>query len=202
MRIFRKKMKPEEIELPLEKKPLKQVLKEVIYSLENDITRYEWTEHGRCNCGLVVQAILNKNANEVQKIFDDECANLVINESKITWKKALQYSCSSTGIPMKGIFKVLLDIGLRPEDISHLEFLSNKVILKDSGIDSSFNSYYQDKKNLILYLKSWIKILNAKDEETNQLNSKEELEAQLLRDIATENYFHAAEVRDKLFQLV
>jgi hypothetical protein len=61
------------------------------------------------------------------------------------------------------------------------------------------DNYYTDKKNLILYLSAWIKILTQR---TTHASEPSRLEAMLLNAVAEEDYEKAAEIRNELALLV
>ena len=184
---------------------LSQALTQVIRALETETILYDWVEQGSCNCGLIVQSLLEKSSKEVLSNFTEEKLKTKFTlQDKVTWKQLLQQRCSITGLPLEGIFQNLYDLGLRPEDITHLEYLSNTGILKDSGIDTSKEKYYQNRTNLIKYLKSWLRILQAPPISTieNTTHNKTELEQRLLQQVNAEDFEAAAQTRDRISQLV
>lgn len=171
-------------------------LKIVVNSLEKDIVHYDWHQQQSCNCGLVVQAVLNATPNEVQMLFDyGKKYSYTTN-----WQEAVKDNCSITGIPMNDVFKTLYDLGLRPEDIVHLEYLNNRAILEIAKIDIKIASYYSNKENLILYLKAWVKILEHRTS-THQFSNKGKLEADLLVAINNEEYGLAHKIKNEIIML-
>lgn len=187
------------------KKGLKVALSEVINSLENDIVKYNWKEQSSCNCGLIVQSLLNLDLMRVSKYFHDERKKTSLcydDKETFTWKAVLKERCTATGLPMRGIFKALLDHGFRPEDIAHVEYLTNKGILAGTTIDTTQEKYFSRKENLIKYLKSWVNILNEENIEISSTENKEELEAQLLREVESERYEDAIKTKNKIASLL
>ena len=186
------------------KKTLKIALGEVINSLENDIVRYDWKNQSSCNCGLIVQSLLDANENKVNSLFQSERekTNIISSSPLKTWKAVLQQRCTATGLPMDGVFKTLLEHSFRPEDIAHLEYLSNKGILAGTKIDVKYKYYYAKKENLIEYLKSWLNILNGENIVITSTDNRAELESQLLREVDSEKYEDAAKTRNKIASLI
>lgn len=166
-------------------------LKLVINSLEKDIIKYDWSNHCMCNCGLVIQSILNTDKKTVEELF------AYVEDNGNTWKDSVQVYCNASGLPTHVIFQLLYNKGFGPEDIVHLEYLSNPAILEIAKIDKTIKSYYAIKSNLILYLRAWLKILDGNNEITFS-NDKMHLEAELLIAMHNEDYNSAAIIRDKI----
>lgn len=181
------------------KNVLLPTLKSVINSLEKNIIHYDWQFQGSCNCGLVVQGLLDVDEKRCQKIFEvarSESGLKATSSGGRTWKEVAQNSCSVTGMPLKEVFKVLENKGFKIEDVVHLEYLDNPAILQLSGINV-YKDYWEKKENLILYLKSWVKILEGNYKETN-LTTKAVWEARLLVAVNAENYEEATKIRNQL----
>jgi hypothetical protein len=157
---------------------LRNALATVVRALENDTVEYNWRNQGQCNCGLVIQALTDKGRKDVQEMFSDgvEQADKYTNqEFDTTWKNLAKASCSVTGKPLTEVFQQLHDLGMNVEDMVHLEYLDNPAIYKESGIQlerpkvtTNFwgkqkvqrDRWYDNKNNLIKYLKAWIRIID------------------------------------------
>lgn len=68
-------------------------------------------------------------------------------------------------------------------------------VYQETVIEKYSADYYAKKKNLILYLSAWVKILT---QETSHETQAAQLEARLLNAIADENYELAAELRNQI----
>lgn len=155
-------------------------LKQAVVALEKDYIFYDWNKPHSCNCGLVIQALTGLTSGNVSSLFSAAKIDAFLKpEDRKSWRDVCQVSCSITGEPIRRVFKKLKDLGMRPEDIVHLEFLSNKAILELSDIDVSTKEYYSNKKNLIKYLQSWVMIIENKYDE-NRLTQSAVEEAKLL----------------------
>jgi hypothetical protein len=119
------------------KEKLITAISRAVHSLKTDIVQYDWRSHSQCNCGIVTQAILGIDSKELGTKFQLETLslkdNVLFNVNK-TWKGLVQATCSSTGIPIRGMLKELYENGMTPEDIVHLEFMENEAILKKGNI--------------------------------------------------------------------
>jgi hypothetical protein len=183
---------------------LVDALKIAIGALEKDIVHYEWASQGECNCGVIVQAMLGVDSRTTKAIFTHtrQIAGLLIQDAKgnktnNTWRELCQRTCTITGMPTKTIFKILHALGLTAADIVHLEYLNNTGILAKADIDVSDREYYKKPKNLIKYLKAWLRILEGKSTHDG-LTEKEELEVQLLIAVNSENYERAKVLKEQL----
>jgi len=178
-----------------------RTLKTVIDALKKDVITYEWNSQSSCNCGLIAQVILNKTPKAVKeafKILNDELRtpDEKKNNKGLTWKDAVKRGCSVTGLSDYQIINSLKEGGLRPEDMVHLEYMENKAILKEAGIDTTIVQYFTKRDNLILYLEAWVRILESKPETHSKTDKKIDIERSLLIAVAEENYEKAAELRD------
>ena len=181
-------------------KKLINALQIAINALEKDFVYYNWTEQESCNCGVVIQAVLNKTEKEVKKLFDKAYDQTLYTLTDCTWRSVAKFSCTITGIPLTQVFKLLGEYGMQPEDIVHLEYLNNPGILEISEIDTTKSEYYSEQENLIKYLKAWLIILEGKTSEY-KLSIRGELEAKLLLAVNQENFESAWELRDKISSL-
>lgn len=154
------------------KQNLINALNKVVDALKTDSVLYKWTQPSSCNCGLVVQALLGKNEHEIWSEFIPlQKALKGKNIEQCSWKNAVHHFCSVSGKPLFEIFETLEKLGLAPKDMVHLEYLENPVILKNSKIATErvfFNlidtkeyptKYWEKKENVVLYLESWVDIL-------------------------------------------
>ncbi|OHX65875.1 hypothetical protein [Flammeovirga pacifica] len=111
---------------------------------------YMWGHPGKCNCGHLVQAITPLNAKEIyqnaQKQKLDE------------WSEFANDYCPASGMPVDNMIDVLLDVGLEVQDIPHLEYLSNKKILK--ALPGGFR-YLQkgNRSDAAEYMQTWANVL-------------------------------------------
>lgn len=179
---------------------IRESLMIAISALENDTVNYSWKHVASCNCGVVVRAIFGVNENFVDDLFMNGKQQAKCKDDALTWRNLCQQSCNITGEPLTVVFKQLQNSGLSPKDIVHLEYMNNKAILKESGILTFFPRYYKKKKNLILYLKAWLRILD-KNANAERFSAKESLEADLLIASALGNSDEEKTIKNKLSTL-
>lgn len=205
---FKKSKQPPLPEIPYssrfllaEGRNLKEALSVSINALEKDIFDYNWVQPNRCNCGVIVQAILGIDRDQVEVLFEEARQDISIlkDKSHRTWREVCQQHCSVTGMPTHQVFHILGKHGFNPEDIVHLEYMTNPAILEISEIDTLEKHYYQNKANLIKYLKAWLSILNGTN--TEGLSERAVLEAELLVATSGEHYEAAAKIRDQIVAL-
>lgn len=183
-------------------------LKIVINALSKDIVDYDWYSQGSCNCGVIVQAMLDVDKNITGAMFAHtrEKAGLLTQDAQLkqinrTWREVCQKTCSITGMPTQKIFKILHERGLTAADIVHLEYLNNPGILAHSGIDRKQKNYFDKPANLLKYLKAWLCILEGKTTQTI-LSQREDLEVKLLVAVNTENYEEAQIIKQQMAVLM
>jgi hypothetical protein len=120
-------------------------LRLAVNALKNGTIHYSWVEQSSCNAGVVSQAVLGITREELQEkrlpLFkalqnfnEGRKTENGLNELNLSWKNAIGVACPITGKNLPQIIIDLENAGLRREDISHLEYLSNPAILKESGI--------------------------------------------------------------------
>jgi hypothetical protein len=118
-----------------------------VNALKNDIVFYDWTHQDSCNAGVVSQAVLGVNQEELKKLrspmfnildgVNKRRKENSQNELEATWKNAVKNTCSITGKNLPKIIQDLEKAGLTREDIVHLEYLENPAILEQSGIEKN-----------------------------------------------------------------
>ncbi|MGL5062325.1 MAG: hypothetical protein ACRC62_20300 [Microcoleus sp.] len=107
---------------------------------------YNWFDTENCNCGLLV-----RNAG---LSFDAKECGLCTNAS---WSIFASNTCLRTGLPLHGVIKQLVAIGLTTEDICQLETCSNPAVKRKIGRD-----YFTacDADSVAVYLRAWASILD------------------------------------------
>ena len=88
--------------------------------------RYEWGHVGRCNCGHLVQTVAKTSDAEIFRSFEG-----VLDE----WTEHANEYCASTGQSVEHMFDQLAAVGFERQDIRHLEYLSDKRVLKRLPLD-------------------------------------------------------------------
>ena len=82
---------------------------------------YAWGHHGACNCGNLVQVVTKFSENEILRF-----AHTGIGE----WTEMAEEFCPVTNASLTLVIQRLEEIGLTPTDIHHIEYLTDKAVLK------------------------------------------------------------------------
>lgn len=109
--------------------------------------RYEWGHMGNCNCGNLVQTITSFTRAEIQEYA---------LQKRGDWSEQLIDYCPTSGYPMDMIIGKMIEFGFTPQDLRHLEWLSDSDVLEKSG-----NKFLNRnlKSDTILYLNSWADLI-------------------------------------------
>lgn len=83
---------------------------------------YAWGHHGQCNCGHLAQIATSFSADEIQRFAHTGAGE---------WTELAESHCTTTGAPVDLLVQKLMEIGLTPTDIHHLEYLNDKAVLKN-----------------------------------------------------------------------
>lgn len=170
----------------------------VIRSLKNETVHHDWSYSRHDNVGLLVQAVMGITPTTLsQKIqpYIDSFSSVVetaSSDNTPTWTDLMSVYWPITGCPHSDVFRDLDAAGLKRDDIKHIEFLSNKTILKRARISKRnvkikntksvtegwwlFKTtrevvsvkemiYYRDKQNYLKYLIAWRGILREQEKE-------------------------------------
>ncbi|MBB3698980.1 hypothetical protein KMW28_08595 [Flammeovirga yaeyamensis] len=111
---------------------------------------YMWGHPGKCNCGHLVQAITPMNSKDIYQTAQRQKLD--------EWSEFANDYCPASGMPVDNMIDTLLDIGLEVDDIPHLEYLSNKKILK--ALPGGFR-YLQkgNREDAAEYMQTWANVL-------------------------------------------
>lgn len=126
-------------------------LKETANRLRNG-SHYAWGHHGACNCGNLVQVVTNFSQGEILRY-----AHQGVGE----WTELAQEFCPVTRAPIGLIISKLVDIGLTPTDIHHVEYLTDKEVLRN--LEGGFRWLKRNKReDAIAYFEAFAELLQEK----------------------------------------
>ena len=118
-----------------------EALTSVVTALRNNTIAYNWIKQNTCNCGLVAQAITRTGNEELSRDYIQPISTPLKEKKKSkfcpSWSDMVAEYCPLTGEPIAEVFKKLYEAGLTREDIGHLEYLSDPIILKKINIDTN-----------------------------------------------------------------
>lgn len=124
---------------------------------------YAWGHHGSCNCGNLVQVVTKLTQGEIVRYA---------HESIGEWTELAQEFCPVTKAPINLIISRLIEIGLTPTDIHHLEYLTDREVL--SKLPGGFRWLQRNaREDAIVYFETFADLLFDKLEKSIQLNLEE-----------------------------
>jgi len=113
---------------------------------------YAWGHHGACNCGNLAQVVTKLSEGEILRY-----AHHGIGE----WTELAQEFCPVTQAPVNLVMNKLEAIGLTTTDIHHIEYLSNKDVLK--RLPGGFRWLKRNKReDAIVYFETFANLLEDK----------------------------------------
>lgn len=123
-------------------------LRETAQRLKNGAT-YAWGNHGACNCGNLLQVITPLSRQEIMGY-----AQTGIGE----WTELAEDYCGITNAPVDLMVSKLMEAGLTPSDIHHLEYLDNREILEQ--LPGGFRWLRKnDRDDVISYFETYADVL-------------------------------------------
>lgn len=126
-------------------------LRETAARLRNG-AHYAWGHHGACNCGNLVQVVTSLSEQEILRY-----AHTGIGE----WTEMAEEFCPVTSAPLGMLIGRLEAIGLTPTDIHHIEYLSDKTVLKQ--MPGGFRWLKRNKReDAIAYFETFAALLEDK----------------------------------------
>ncbi len=112
-------------------------------------TEYRWTHMGACNCGHLAQHVTRLSAADLRRMSQYKAGE---------WAdQALEY-CKTSTLPIDDVIGELLEIGLEPRDIGHLERLSDKRVLRRLP-PSARHLDFRARGDVVVYLRTWASLL-------------------------------------------
>jgi hypothetical protein len=112
---------------------------------------YVWGHHGQCNCGNLAQVITPFNDAEIQAYAQSGTGE---------WTELAQDYCDTTGAPVELVLHKLMEAGLNPTDIHHLEYLSDRRVLQH--LEGGFRWLRRNRRgDAIAYFEAFAQMLES-----------------------------------------
>jgi len=128
-----------------------EALRQTAHRLKNG-AYYAWGHHGACNCGNLVQAVTHFSKEEILRY-----SHTGVGE----WTELTREFCPVTNAPLRLVITRLQEIGLTPTDIHHIEYLSDKEVLRN--LPGGFRWLKRNKKeDAIAYFEALASLLEDK----------------------------------------
>lgn len=126
-------------------------LRETATKLRNG-AHYAWGHHGACNCGNLLQTVTSLTEGEILRYAHNGTGE---------WTELAEEFCPVTNAPLTLLLTRLQEIGLTPSDIHHIEYLTDKEVLKH--LEGGFRWLKRNKKeDAIAYFEAFANLLEEK----------------------------------------
>ena len=157
-----------------------RALRETAVRLSRDRVTYRWASFAHCNCGHLAQTITGLDPSEIQARamrrdgdwssqaralrsptfdFGDRPA---LDEG--AWEPEDVGACPVVGKPLDEILAEMYELGLHPEDVAHLERLTDPEVRR--RLDNNKREFpHHRRENVVAYLHAWATLLEERLEE-------------------------------------
>ncbi|KPK16004.1 MAG: hypothetical protein AMJ62_07405 [Myxococcales bacterium SG8_38] len=145
-----------------------------------DVT-YRWSSFAYCNCGHLAQTITGLDPAEIQKRamrregdWGGQARDSVLRRpfpefdfgdrptlDEGAWEPQDVGACQVTGAPLDEVLAEMYELGLSPDDVAHLERLSDPEVRRRLGNNTEAFSHHR-RENVIVYLRAWADLLEAR----------------------------------------
>lgn len=126
---------------------------------------YQWGHMGSCNCGHLAQVLTSFTRAEIHA--------WALESREGDWSEQTAEYCPNSHIPMDKMIDALVAKGLSIEDLRHLEYLSDPLVLQQvSEKDKPLE--YNRKEDVIKYIRAWASVLENHLQYENKRLSKPE----------------------------
>ncbi len=117
--------------------------------------RYQWSHYGVCNCGQLAQVLTDQSADQIREALFAQQGD---------WGQGAREYCPGSGLPMDVVLDTMTASGLEPQDIAHLERLTDPVVLRalSERAGERVTLRYSNADDVVLYMTTWADILEAK----------------------------------------
>jgi hypothetical protein len=124
-------------------------IERTIFKLSNG-SPYQWGHMGACNCGNLAQELTKLEKSEIHRYAMERYGD---------WNQQLIDFCPTSGYPMDLMISKMLEFGLKVEDLSHLERLSDPKILSAMPKERRKSISKNSKEDVIYYMRTWSELL-------------------------------------------
>lgn len=114
---------------------------------------YQWGHMGACNCGNLAQELTKFSKAEIHQFAMQRHGD---------WNEQLIDYCPTSGYPMDLMVSKMLEYGLTIDDLSHLERLSDPIILSKIEKEKRDQLNKNRREDVVFYLQTWANLLREK----------------------------------------
>jgi hypothetical protein len=108
---------------------------------------YRWSHFGQCNCGHLAQTITALTPQALYAAAFDRAGD---------WGEQARDYCPTSGLPMDRILDQLFALGMEPEDVRHLERLSDDRVLRAFPGEQL---HHVRRPDVVRYMRAWADLL-------------------------------------------
>lgn len=124
---------------------------------------YAWGHHGACNCGNLLQVITAMTEGEILRWA---------HTGNGEWTELAEEYCAATNAPVNLVISKLQELGLTPSDIHHIEYLTDKEVLRH--LPGGFRWLKRNRReDVITYFDAFADLLEEKLIHSVEINIKE-----------------------------
>lgn len=129
---------------------LVEALRVTAARLEGGATEYRWTHMGACNCGQLAQTITKIPRAEIHRRALERAGD---------WGEQAVEHCPTSGLPIDHVLDAMLEVGLELGDVTHLERLSDRRVLRRLPIGER-NLSFRERGDVVRYMREWADLLD------------------------------------------
>lgn len=129
---------------------LVQALRATAARLSNG-AKYRWSHFAVCNCGNLAQTITRLTPKQIYDAAFQRPGD---------WGEQAMEFCPTSGYPIDWVLGKMLAIGMTPEDVRHLERLSDDRVLRRVGAGRPLR--HTCREDVVLYMRAWADLLEER----------------------------------------
>jgi hypothetical protein len=108
---------------------------------------YKWSHFGQCNCGNLAQTVTQLSPQEVYRAAFVRSGD---------WGEQAREFCKTSGYPIDFVLERMFALGMEPEDVHHLERLTDGRVLARLGVQTLAHNRRED---VVRYMHAWADLL-------------------------------------------
>jgi hypothetical protein len=141
-----------EVDMAIATHALVDALRQTAARIESG-DRFRWAHMGACTCGHLAQVVTERSAAEIHRLALERAGD---------WgAQGVEY-CAASGLPIDHIIDRLVELGLAPDDLAHLERLSDRRVLRRLPDTVRLDINFRDREHVILYLRAFADLLDER----------------------------------------
>lgn len=127
-------------------------LRSAAQRIKDENVKYAWGHHGSCNCGHLVQTVTSWTPSEIIQYAHTGSGE---------WSEMAEAWCPHSNAPVDYLVRQLIDLGLTPTDIGHLERLDDREVLR--ALPNGFRHLRHNRReDAALYMETFADMLEGR----------------------------------------